>query len=86
MINNYKGDKKLMNSDSTLNLWIPVLLAAAGAVIGWFASGLFGLVLGVVGIIMATQQKQHNNNTVQLVLTWVFGIIAIIFFLIVIFL
>lgn len=74
-----------MNNDSKLMLWVPVLLSLAGAVIGWFASGLFGLILAIVGIIIATKQKDLNDNSVQLVLTWIFGVIAIIYFLIVVF-
>lgn len=73
-----------MNSNNNLLLWVPVLLSLLGALIGWYLSGLLGAVLAVAGLIMTHKQKADNSsNTVQLVLTWVFAIVAIIFFVIV---
>lgn len=66
------------------NIWLPVILAAAGAVIGWFLSGLFGLILGVSGVSMMLQQKKQGQaEPLPTVLTWVLGVAAVIFWIMV---
>lgn len=71
------------SNSSTNNVWLPVILAAAGAVVAWYLSGLLGFVLGAVGVKMVLQQKSMGQHEqLPFILTWVFAVIDTIFFFI----
>ncbi len=70
-------------SNSSINVWLPVILAAVGALIGWFLSGLLGFVLGGAGLsIVIQRKKQGQHEQVPFVLTWILAIIDTIFWII----
>ncbi len=70
-------------SNATLNLWLPVIIAGLGAVIGWFLSGLFGFILGAAGVGLAVKQKKEGQSEqTQYILTWVLGVIDFVFWII----
>lgn len=84
---NFNGSSRNTNgvSNNGSNIWTPTILAGVGVVVAWFLSGLLGLVLGIVGVRMALQQKELGKYEYQhlpLTLTWVFAVIDVIFFLI----
>ncbi len=71
------------SSSSSSNIWLPVGLAALGAVLGWYLSGLLGFALGIGGASMATQQKKQGvDNQLPLVLTYILAVICVIFWII----
>ncbi len=70
-------------ANSMFNVWLPVILAAVGALIGWNLSGLLGFVLGGVGLSMVLQQKKQGQcEQLPFILTWFFAIIDTLFLII----
>lgn len=72
-------------SSSKSSIWTPVIIAAVGALLGWFFSALLGVVLGGVGLKIAIQQKKQGQyKQLPFVLTWILAILDMIFWIIVI--
>ena len=71
------------NSNVGMNPWLPVIAAGAGAVVGWFWSGLFGFILGVIGVALVTKMKKEGNvEDKHVALTWILGIVDFVFWII----
>ncbi len=66
-------------SNNSINVWLPVILAAIGVLIGLFLNGFLGSVLVWGGVIFAVSQKKKGEyQQLPFVLTWVLAIIDII--------
>ncbi len=72
-----------VSNNNMLVAWIPVILSGIGALVGWFLSGLIGLVFGVCGVVLAIQhQLQDRGESVAFFLTWILAIVDVVFWII----
>lgn len=79
------GSNNTLNksSNNSLDVWLPVILAAVGALIGWYLSGMLGFGLGGAGLSLVLQRKKQGQcEQVPYVLTWILAIIDTLFFII----
>lgn len=63
------------------NPWIAVIIGAIGVVIGWFLSGLLGMLLGVIGMVMGIKSEDSAVKVTAIIL----GVISIVFCIIAMF-
>ncbi len=81
-VNTNNTSNRTGSSKGNTGIWLPVIIAGVGALIGLFLSGLLGLVCGVAGIGLVLQgKKQGQYEQGPFVLTWILAIIDVIFWL-----